>query len=219
MADALGSRFVGQRGVVRHPLVRVGVDASTEREQDVLVAPDDTFRHPGRAARVQDVVVIGRSGSVRSVRQRGVGHLVEQHRSEGCDVLAAAVVDGDEVAEPGCSVAHRRDLGRIGAGIDEPDEIGVVEEVQQFVLDIPEVDVDRDRSDLERGEHRDDPLDGVLPVDPDVVTVPEALAQEVVRQAVGPLIQLREGEPSRTRSPAPCDPARHRPRTRTGPRC
>ena len=37
------------------------VDSSTERVEDVLVAPDDAFRHPGRPARVEDVVIATRS--------------------------------------------------------------------------------------------------------------------------------------------------------------
>jgi hypothetical protein len=73
---------------------------------------------------------------------------------------------------------------------DEADEVGVVEDVRQFVRHVPEVDVDRDRPQLEAAEHRLDPLVAVLGVDADVVAHADALGSEVVGDAVRSLVEV-----------------------------
>ena len=68
--------------------------------------------------------------------------------------------------------------------------VGVVEQVAQFALDIAEVDVDQDRAGLDDAQHRDDDLDAIAAVEPDLVVLLDALVDEVVREAVGLLLQL-----------------------------
>src|SRR5699024_6561370 len=53
----LGS-FAGELVTVDDAFVRVGVDPTTESEKDVLMSPDDTFGHTGRAPGVDHVEVI-----------------------------------------------------------------------------------------------------------------------------------------------------------------
>ena len=60
----------------------------------------------------------------------------------------------------------------------------------QLALDVAEVDVDQDRACLDDAEHRDDDLDAVAAVQADLVVLLHALVDEVVREAVGLLLQL-----------------------------
>ena len=55
-------RLLGQRPLVGHPLVRVGVDAAAEGEEHVLVAPHHALGHARGAAGVDDVVVVVGAG-------------------------------------------------------------------------------------------------------------------------------------------------------------
>ena len=57
-----GQRLLDERAGVVDPGVGHGVDAATEREEHVLVAPHHALGHAGRAARVEDVAVVARSG-------------------------------------------------------------------------------------------------------------------------------------------------------------
>ena len=72
----------------------------------------------------------------------------------------------------------------------ERHHVRVVEQVLQLALDVAEVDVDQDRAGLDDAQHRDDDLDAVAAVEPDLVVLLDALVDEVVRQAIGPLLQL-----------------------------
>src|SRR5699024_5934557 len=78
------------------------------------------------------------------------------------------------------------------------DEIGVVEDVGQFIGHIAEVDVYGNRADLEDGHHRREPFRRVLGVDADVVTEAEPLPQEVVGQPVRLLVEGRVGQATLT---------------------
>jgi hypothetical protein len=60
------------------------------------------------------------------------------------------------------------DLVRVLPLVHERDEVGVAEQVSQFPLHITVVDVDRDRAQLVRREHRLQRLDGVSRVDTDM---------------------------------------------------
>ncbi len=74
------------------------------------------------------------------------------------------------------------------------DHVGVVEQILQLALDVAEVDVDQDRAGLDDAEHRDDDLDAVAAVQADLVVLLDALVDEVVREAVGLLLQLGVGQ-------------------------
>ena len=74
------------------------------------------------------------------------------------------------------------------------DHVGVLEQVLQLALDVAEVDVDQDGAGLDDAEHRDDDLDAVAAVQPDLVVLLDALVDEVVGEAVGLLLQLGVGQ-------------------------
>ena len=76
---------------------------------------------------------------------------------------------------------------------DDGDGVAVVEEVDELVLHVAVVHVDRDGSQLVGREHRLHELDAVVRVDRHVVAATDALRGEVVGQAVGALLELREG--------------------------
>ena len=74
------------------------------------------------------------------------------------------------------------------------DHVGVLEQVLQLALDVAEVDVDQDGARLDDAEHRDDDLDAVAAVQSDLVVLLHALVDQVVREAVGLLLQLGVGQ-------------------------
>ena len=74
------------------------------------------------------------------------------------------------------------------------DHVGVLEQVPQLALDVAEVDVDQDGAGLDDAEHRDDDLDAVPAVQPDLVVLLHALVDQVVGEAVGLLLQLAVGQ-------------------------
>ena len=88
-------------------------------------------------------------------------------------------------------LAHCRDARRELRVVHERDEIGVVEEVAQLGLDVAVVHVHRDGAQLVGREDRLDERVAVQAVDADVVAGPDALGREVVREPVGPLLELR----------------------------
>ncbi len=101
-----------------HALVREHVDAATEREVHVLLAPHDTLRHAGGTAGVEDVhVVVGTLGEValgRAGRDRGF----ELDRLErGVVGIGVVPFDPDEGLEARLrSRARRRRAVRTPAG-------------------------------------------------------------------------------------------------------
>ena len=78
--------------------------------------------------------------------------------------------------------------------MDQRNHVGVVEQVAKFALDVAEVDVDQDGARLHDAEHRDDDLDAVAAVESDLVVLLHALIDQVVREAVGLLLQLGVGQ-------------------------
>ena len=74
------------------------------------------------------------------------------------------------------------------------DHVGVLEQVAQFALDVAVVDVDQDRARLDDAHHRDDDLDAVAAVEADLVVLLHPLLLQVVREAVGLLLELGVGQ-------------------------
>jgi hypothetical protein len=75
---------------------------------------------------------------------------------------------------------------------DERAQVGVVEQVPQLVLDVPVVDVDRHRPQLERGDHHFEVLDRVVQEARDVIAGPDATRRERVRESGRALVGVRE---------------------------
>ena len=174
------------------PGVGVGVDPTTEGVEDVLVAPDHPFGQAGRPAGIEDVVVVvGPRGEVALGTANG-HRLLEGDRPLG-QRHSRPVLDAYQEPEPrqlGQELGHLRSvLGLVYQG----HQVGVGEQVAELVLHVAVVDVDPDRSQLEHGPRRLDPLDAVERVDADVVAGPDALVGEEVGQAVGPVLHLGEG--------------------------
>ena len=69
--------------------------------------------------------------------------------------------------------------------------VGVVEQVRQFRLGVPVVDVDRHGPGLERGERRLEVLGAVVEVVRDLGVRADAGSAEHRRQAGGPVVELR----------------------------
>jgi hypothetical protein len=78
--------------------------------------------------------------------------------------------------------------------VDEGDEIGVVEEIAQFIFDIAEVDVDGRRAQLERGERGLDVFVAVVEVEADVIAGLHATCLQVMREPRRPLVDIGKRE-------------------------
>ena len=89
---------------------------------------------------------------------------------------------------------HVGDAVGVAALVHQRDHVGVLEQVLQLALDVAEVDVDQDGAGLDDAEHRDDDLDAVAAVQPDLVVLLHALVDQVVGEAVGLLLQLPIGQ-------------------------
>ena len=93
-------------------------------------------------------------------------------------------VSGSDVGDP---------LGVL-ALVHQRDHVGVLEQVAQFALDVAVVDVDQDRARLDDAHHRDDDLDAVAAVEADLVVLLHTPLLQVVREAVGLLLELGVGQ-------------------------
>ncbi len=74
--------------------------------------------------------------------------------------------------------------------VDQRDHVRVLEQVAQLALDVAEVHVHQDGARLHDAQHRDHDLDAVAAVQADLVVLLDALIDQVVRKAVGLLLQL-----------------------------
>jgi hypothetical protein len=106
-------------------------------------------------------------------------------------VGAAAVLDHEREAQLRQRVADALDPRRELTRVDQPDQVGIVEQIAELVLDVAVVDVDPDRAQLEDRPERLDPLDRVVGVDAHVVARPDALRRQVVRELVRARVHLR----------------------------
>src|SRR5690606_41006844 len=131
-----------------------------EGHEQVLDVPHDALGHAGGAAGVDDVDVL--AGARPEVPFGAGGAECVPVRDGAGD--AGRPVDGDEVLQLGRLAVHgghpRLELGVVH---QHPD-VGVPVEVEQLVLHVPVVDVDRDGAELERGQQPGDVLDAVAQV-------------------------------------------------------
>ena len=180
--DALG-HLVGR-------LDRVGAAVVTTTEagvEGVLLAPDHSLGHAGRAARVDDVEVVRAALDLDAFGRRVVENLL------------VVVIDDDGGLERRDAVAHgidpRRELGVVHEGL----EIRVVEQIAQLVLDVAVVHVDGDGAQLVGRQHRFDVLRAVVHVAADVVAGADATFGQGVREPVGAIFELGVRQRARRR--------------------
>ena len=103
--------------------------------------------------------------------------------------------------------------------MDEGGQVGVPQVVRQFVLQVPVVDVDGHGAELDGGEQRFHGLDGVAGVKADMVAGTDALAGQVVGEAVGLVFELAVGDLAVAADRARAAPGRRRRHARTGRPC
>ena len=156
-----------------------------ERGVEVVVAPHHALGHSGGAAGVEEDQVI----AIRVVRQ-----------------FPAFAGDGDVVGRPELedqrSIGQERNGGVHGGrepifGDDDP-RARVSEEVARLLDAVPEVHVDRNRTDLQRRVEGFEILDGVDQVDGDLVAGGDSRACEVRRQPRRVVFELGKGAGGRT---------------------
>ena len=85
-----------------------GVDAATEREEHVLVAPHDALGHAGGAAGVEDVAVVGGAGPKSRSGDPPAIAASKSTESRPVEVGAAAVLDDDRVRAAAAGGRARR---------------------------------------------------------------------------------------------------------------
>ena len=169
----------GLRPLVLERLAGDEVDAAAERAPDVLMAPHDALRLPGGAAGVDDVDVIG------AARAEVAGAGLRRER------LGVVPADHD-ARQPGGrdGIDDRRQV----LVVDEDGQAGVFQVVRQLLRQVPVVDVDHHGPELDRGEQRRHGLDGVAGVQADVAAGADALGGQVVREAVGLVLEPAVGD-------------------------
>ena len=109
-------------------------------------------------------------------------------------VHVTAVLDHQDGLDVGGIRQHVGDAVGVLPFVHQSDHVGVVEQVAQFTLDIAVVDVDQNGAGFDDAEHRDDDLDAVAAIQADLVVLLDAVVDQVVRQPVGLLLELGEGD-------------------------
>src|SRR6185369_7870522 len=110
------------------------------REEDVRLAPEDALRPAGRAARVEDVEVVGRpldGGTFRGSRREY--RLVRERAGE--ERFARAVVDLEEDAELRQLGKDLGDSRREARVVDERSRSSIPQERDQLGGDVAVIDV------------------------------------------------------------------------------
>ena len=154
------------------------------------MAPHHALGEPGGAAGVQQIDVVLAARAEVTLRRALLERGVELDAAVALEVFVGAVLDhedGLDVRRLGQHVGHPVGVATL---VHERHHVRVVEQVLQLAFDVAEVDVDQDRAGLDDAQHRDDDLDAVAAVEPDLVVLLDALVDEVVSQAIGLLLQL-----------------------------
>ncbi len=199
MADhrRIGRRSPGQVVLVFDEFACGEVGSTEQHPVDVFVAPHHALRESGGTAGVQQVDVVGTARA-----EVAFGRAVGDRRVE-LDAAVALVRAGGHVGAV-VDDQDRLHVGSVGQDIGDAfgvlplvhqrDHVGVLEQVAQFTLDVAVVDVDQDRARLDDAHHRDDDLDAVAAVEADLVVLLHPLLLQVVREAVGLLLELGVGQ-------------------------
>src|SRR5207248_8152676 len=95
------------------------------------------------------------------------------------------------------SVAYCRELRLELSVEDDGLGVGVRQQVAQFLRDVPVVDVDGNRAQLERGQHAFEVFDPVVEVQRHVVAAADAATRERVCQTSRSFVGLGVCEPAR----------------------
>ena len=154
------------------------------------MAPHHALGEPGGAAGVEQIDVVLAARAEVALRRALLERGVELDTAVALEIFLSTVLDhedGLDVRRLGQHVGHPVGVATL---VHERHHVRVVEQVLQLAFDIAEVDVDQDRTGLDDAQHRDDDLDAVPAIEPDLVVLLDALVDEVVGQAIGPLLQL-----------------------------
>ena len=105
-----------------------------------------------------------------------------------------SVVDPQPGPDRGQPVADPFDPFGEGAVEDDRHRVGVLPQVDELVVGVPVVGVDRHQADLEAGEGGLEVLRAVVEVDGHLVLVADPGVEEPPGQVVGPAVQLTPGQ-------------------------
>ncbi len=156
-------------------------------EDDVLVAPLDALRHAGGAAGVEEVAVV----AAAAAHLRAGGGRLAQPRLVG----GAPAHQGDHVEAVVAEGGHRGPdrLAQVRT-VQDDGRLGVAEEVLHLVRGVAVVDVEGDGAELVRAQQGLDVLVAVAQGETHPVAGTHTHRREDVGHAVGPAIQLDEGQ-------------------------
>ena len=159
--------------------------------------PHHTLREPGGAAGVQQIDVV-RAAFTEITLGRGLFEgRIELDAAVALVIpifWVTAVLHHQHGLHVRCLGQHVGDAVGVAPLVHQGHHVGVLEQVLQLALDIAEVDVDQNGARLDDAEHRDNDLDAVAAVEPDLVVLLDALVDEVVGELVGLLLQLAVGQ-------------------------
>jgi hypothetical protein len=155
------------------------------------VSPHHALRHPGGASGVDDEKVVGGTRlEVARVAGAGEGLLVLDHFRVVRQVVRGGVADRNQrskLRNLACdALDHRREL----ALREDRGQVRVVADVAELGLDVPIVDVDRNRANLERRQHRFDVLDTVEQMQADVAAPAHSARLQEIREPVRARVEL-----------------------------
>ena len=168
--------------------------AAHRAEEHVFLTPHHTLRHPGRAAGVEDVEIVGGAGTERAIRARVRQRSLVVERTQRFGYGRGAVVDRDEHLQIRECRSDGEELRRELPMEHDGTHVGVVEEIAQLVFDVAVVHVDRDGAQLERRDHDFEVLVGVVEVTGDVIARADSLRGERVGQPGRSDVGFREGQ-------------------------
>ena len=217
----------GVRGALGQRLAEQRVGVLAEGAVDVLVAPHDALRHPGRPARVDEPQLV--AGARLAGRRVVLGE--QRLVVEGTVEERRAVVDLHDRPQPGQRVPHRLDRRGERPVEDEHLGVGVLEQVGELGVEVAVVHVHVHGPGLQPAVHRLEELVAVVEVERDLRIGLEPQRAERRGEPGRPVVEvaprapgraLHERRPSRaacrsrTRTPSPGSSRPSRPPGRCG---
>ena len=107
--------------------------------------------------------------------------------------MSGAVRNREQCLKSGCGAAHLFDVRHELLCVNAGHHIGVVEEIEQLIIDVAVVDVDRDGANFEAGPHGLDKFVAVVEVEPDLIARADSVCEEMVGDLVGTRLEGTEG--------------------------